>query len=211
MGAGAIVADAAEEFVEGLQGNGFAFAADGGDVGPAVDGAEDEPGVSGVGSEDAGGGFGVAGGDAEGRMVKGGALEADAVVGESLHERDYGSLFLGSEADAADSGAEVAAGGEVAVAAVEVHDLFEGGLAAVVEVGSGEFDVAEPRGFERSVCVVGVGGVEERVAEWVEGVEAGVIAEGETAVRKKPLSPGLVGLKPRVALFENEAAVNSAP
>ena len=84
MGAGAIVADAAEEFVEGLEGDGFAFAADGGDVGPAVDGAEDEPRVGGIGGEDAGGGFGVAGGDAEGRMVKGGALEADAVIGEGL-------------------------------------------------------------------------------------------------------------------------------
>jgi len=41
----AIVADAAEEFVEGLKGDSFTFAADGGNVGPAVDGAEDEPGV----------------------------------------------------------------------------------------------------------------------------------------------------------------------
>ncbi len=178
MGAGAIVADAAEEFVEGLEGDGFALAADGGDVGPAVDGAEDELGVGGIGGQDAGGGFDVAGGDAEGRMVKGSALEADSVVGEGFHEGDDGVAFLGAEADSADAGTEVPVGGEVAVAGVKVHDLFEGGLAAVVEVGSGEFDVAEAGGFEGTVCVVGLGGFEERLAEGVEGVEARVIGEG---------------------------------
>ena len=143
MGAGGIVADAAEEFVEGLKGDGFAF---------ATDGAEDELGVGGIGGEYAGGGFGVAGGDAEGRVVKEGALEADAVIREGFHEGDEGRAILGAEADLAEAGAEVATGGEVAV--------------------------AEAGRCEGAVRVVGWGGGEEGIAEGVEGVEAGVGGEG---------------------------------
>ena len=148
MGARAIVADAAEEFVKGLEGGGCALAADGGDVGPAVDGAEDELGVGGIRGQDAGGGFGVAGGDAEGGVVKRRALEADAIVSEGFEEGNDGDAVLGVNANLADAGAEVASGGEVALAGVEVQYLFEGGLAAVVEVGSGEFDVAKAGGLE---------------------------------------------------------------
>ena len=178
IGAGAIVADAAEEFVEGLKGDRFALAADGGDVGPAVNGAEDELGVGGIGCEDAGGGFGVAGGDAKSGVVKGGALEADAIVGEGFQEGDDGGAVLRVEADLADAGAEIAVGGEVALAGVEVHDLFEGGLASVVEVGPGKFNVAEAGGFEGTVRIIGLSRVEERLAEGVEGVEVGVVGEG---------------------------------
>ena len=200
MGAGTIVSDAAEEFVEGLEGDGFAFAADGRDVSPAVDGAEDELGVGGVGSEDAGGGFGVAGGYAEGRMVEGGALEADAVVGEGLHEGDDGGAILRAEADLADAGAEVAAGGKIALASVEVHDLFEGGLAAVVEVGAGEFDVAGD--LKAPLVVLGLAALKRGLPKGSRALRPGSSARGETAVRKKPRSRGSLGLKPRRFLLE---------
>ena len=199
MSARAIVADAAEEFVEGLERDGFAFAADGGDEGPAVDGAEDELGVGSIRGQDAGGGFSVAGGDAEGRVVKGSALEADAVVSEGLHKGDDGGSFLLAEADSADARAEVAAGGEVALAPVKVHDLFEGGLAAVVEVGTGEFNVAKTGRLEGAARIVGLGGGEERLAEGVEGVEAGVIGEGGDGGAEEAEVTGIGGVEAAAA------------
>src|SRR5437899_12349554 len=83
-------------------------------------------------------------------MVKGSLLEADQLVGESLDERRQCSLLTRSQVQYLNVGIEVVlvGAGEVTAAVVEVHHLLQRQLAAVVEVGSGEFDVAQARRLE---------------------------------------------------------------
>src|SRR5262245_50346370 len=79
-------------------------------------------------------------------MIKRRALGAHAFVGKRFQERDDCSFVVCAEAGALKIGVNVH-GGEIAAAAVEVHNLVKSGLAAIEEVWTSEFDVAQARSF----------------------------------------------------------------
>ena len=109
-------------------------------------------------------------------MVEEGTLVEDAVVEEGgLHKHDESRFFEFGEAERTNVGVEIGgvaaeAGGigpdgadGVAASVVELDDLFEASGGTVVEIGSGQGDVAEGGGFERRHSVCGVG--------WCQGCE----------------------------------------
>ena len=110
-------------------------------------------------------------------MVEGGRLGPDSLVGERLEEGDERVLVGVGEAEVADVRVQLGVR-EVAAAAVEVHDLAQGQLAAVVEVGRGQLDVAESRHLEGPLDDLGRDagqpGDRERVAERVVAAVPGV-------------------------------------
>src|SRR6478672_8168091 len=77
-------------------------------------------------------------------MVKRRTLGAHAFIGERLEKRDYRGFVVGAEAGALKVGINVY-GGEIAAAAIEVHNLVKSGLAAIEEVRASELDVAQAR------------------------------------------------------------------
>ena len=93
-------------------------------------------------------------------MVEGGTLVEDAAVEEtSHHERDESRFFEFGEAERTDGGVEIRVAAEaggispdgaggVAASVVELDDLSEASGGTLVELGSGEGDVAEGGGFE---------------------------------------------------------------
>ena len=139
VGAGAISANALEHLFESAQRDEVTGGAHGGDQRGLVGGAAGESRIGVV--------FRMADGDAEFGMVEGGAFEADAVVGEGFEESDERGFLRRRGVE----GADVAVL-EVAAASVEVDYLFERCLTAGVEVGSGEFDVAQSNGLEVAVA-----------------------------------------------------------
>src|SRR5579859_5466041 len=82
-------------------------------------------------------------------MIERRALRANAFVGKRLEEGDDCGFIVRAEAGALQVGINIH-GGEIAAAAVEVHNLIQSGLAAVDEVRPGEFNVAQARSFYRS-------------------------------------------------------------
>ena len=93
-------------------------------------------------------------------MVEGGTLVEDAAVEEGgHHERDESRFFEFGEAERTDGGVEIRVAAEaggispdgaggVAASVVELDDLSEASGGTLVELGSGEGDVAEGGGFE---------------------------------------------------------------
>src|SRR5438128_6049092 len=93
-------------------------------------------------------------------MVEGRLLPAHALVGQSDQEGNQVVLLLARQSDRLDVRIQVVGilAGEVATAAVEVDDLAQRGLAAVVEVRPGQFDVAQAGYLEVAVDGGAVGG-----------------------------------------------------
>ena len=166
MGPGTVGAFGCQEFFKRLQGDGVPLPSYGRDTGPLVGGAQREAGVGELGLQAARQCFHRSVGDAQFRMVEGCALEANAVVGEGFDERYEGgavvALRLGE-----DTAADIPLR-EVSAALIEVHDLLESRLSAVVKIGTGKFDVAQPGRFEDSVggvLLIRIAG--DRRREWV--------------------------------------------
>src|SRR5207253_11369532 len=86
------------------------------------------------------------------RMVKGSLFVTHALVGQGLEERHQRNLFIGRQVQWSDVQVQVVhvEVGEVPAAVVELHHLLQRQHTAVVEVGSGQLDVAESGGLERS-------------------------------------------------------------
>jgi len=124
-------------------------------------------------------------------MIEGGALEFNAVVGEGVHEGHKRSAIIGAEIEPSDVGAQ-AASGEVSTAIVELDDLFKSGLTPVVEIGTGEFDVAEAWSFEGSLDVGGIGVSRQRITEAIDTAKAEVgIAWGDAGTEESGVRAGI--------------------
>ena len=111
------------------------------------------------------------------RVVERRRRVGDARVRERLQERDEVVLLRLGQAEVAEHAALLVVG-EVAVAVVEVDDLAQRHLAAVVEVRRGQRDVAQLGHLERAAHLVvrraGPARLRQRVAERVEAAEARV-------------------------------------
>src|SRR5262249_51719950 len=97
-------------------------------------------------------------GNVQRRMVEGRLLEAHAVVGEGEHEGHQGVLVALAQAEWTDLAVRER-GAEVTAAIVEVAHLAQRPLVAVVEVGTVQLHVAQPRRLEHAVALQDVAGV----------------------------------------------------
>ena len=109
-------------------------------------------------------------------MVEGSPLIADTVVAQGTKKRHQRSLVCGRQIDLTDIGSEVSSRRKVALPGVELHDLFQGRLTAIVEIGAGKFDIPQPRRLE------GPGGPcprgsEQGQSETIESAKTDVIGE----------------------------------
>ena len=73
--------------------------------------------------------------ETHGGMVEGSPLIADTVVAQGTKKRHQRSLVCGRQIDLTDTGSEVSSRRKVALPGVELHDLFQGRLTAIVEIG----------------------------------------------------------------------------
>src|SRR5215813_11334093 len=85
------------------------------------------------------------------RMIERRPFVAHAVIGERLHESDQRCLVAISELETGHARSEATVR-KVAMPVIEVDQLFQSRLAAVVQIRTSELDVAEPRHLEGSHC-----------------------------------------------------------
>src|SRR5262245_44155202 len=93
----------------------------------------------------------MARGDAQLGMVEGSAFEAHAVVGQGFHEGYQRGTIARAQIERAQSPADVRPSRKIASARIEIDYLLERGLAAIVEIRSAEFDIAQAGRLESPV------------------------------------------------------------
>src|SRR5215212_7484166 len=87
------------------------------------------------------------------RMVKRRLLEADAIVGQRLQERDQRRALFRCQMQRMHKVPDVGAVllGEIAAAVVELHHLLQSSHPTIVEVGPGELDVPQTWNLEGAI------------------------------------------------------------
>src|SRR4051794_852826 len=127
-------------------------------------------------------------------MVERSAFELHTIVGERFQERHQSGLIGGAQPDASNPRTQISALREIRVATVEVHDLFECCLSTVVEVWTGQLDIAQAGSLERALHLSRACGDEKRLAEAVRAGESGIICKRSDAGAKESEILRIVGL-----------------
>src|SRR5260221_7227838 len=84
-------------------------------------------------------------------MVERSALEAHAVVAERFEESHQRGPIVRTQIEPPNAGADISVSGKVTCPRVEIDDMLQRRLAAVVEIGPGELHTAKSRRLEKAV------------------------------------------------------------